>query len=47
MKNKLLYCMLLGFPLSTFAAETVTTAAPQVHFPELKKAILNKLSAMR
>ena len=43
MKNKLLYCMLLGFPLSTFAAETVTTAAPQVHFPELKKSYLKQV----
>ena len=35
--------MLLGFPLSTFAAETVTTAAPQVHFPELKKSYLKQV----
>lgn len=43
MKNKLLYCMLLGFPLSTFAAETVTTVAPQVDFPELKKSYLKQV----
>lgn len=35
--------MILGFPLSTFAAETVTTAAPQVHFPELKKSYLKQV----
>lgn len=35
--------MILGFPLSTFAAETVTTDAPQVHFPELKKSYLKQV----
>lgn len=35
--------MILGFPLSTFAAETVMTDAQQVYFPELKKSYLKQV----